>query len=81
LPLATGDARAMLDDLRITRLLQGYRGAPAHDIDALVAAIEGVARMAEALGDRLSEAEINPLFVLPQGAGVAAADGLVVLAG
>lgn len=81
LPLATGDARAMLDDLRITRLLHGYRGAPAHDIDALVAAIEGVARMAEVLGDRLSEAEINPLFVLPQGAGVAAADGLVVLAG
>ena len=79
LPLAQGDARAMLDDLRVTPLLQGYRGAPSHDIDALVAAIEGVARMAQALGDRLSEAEINPLFVLPQGAGVVAADGLVVL--
>lgn len=79
LPLAQGDARAMLDDLRVTTLLQGYRGARPHDIDALVAAIEGVARMARALGERLSEAEINPLFVLPQGAGVVAADGLVVL--
>jgi succinyl-CoA synthetase beta subunit len=32
------------------------------------------------LGERLIEAEINPLFVLPQGQGVRAADGVVVLA-
>ena len=32
------------------------------------------------LGDRLVEAEINPVFVLPEGQGVRAADGLVVLA-
>src|SRR4029079_3472945 len=30
-------------------------------------------------GDRLLEAEINPLFVLPAGKGVRAADGLAVL--
>jgi succinyl-CoA synthetase beta subunit len=35
--------------------------------------------MCLALGDRLNEAEINPLFVLPAGQGVKAADGLVVL--
>ena len=35
--------------------------------------------MALALGDTLLEAEINPLFVLPRGEGVMAADGLVVL--
>jgi hypothetical protein len=35
--------------------------------------------MAQAFGDRLLEAEINPLFVLPRGQGVRAADGLVVL--
>ena len=29
--------------------------------------------------ERLVEAEINPLFVLPEGQGVRAADGLVVL--
>ena len=31
------------------------------------------------LGDRLVTAEINPLFVLPEGRGVRAADGLAVL--
>ena len=35
--------------------------------------------MAEAFGDRLLEAEINPLFVLPAGQGVRAVDGLAVL--
>ncbi len=79
LPLREGEARAMVDDLRITRMLEGYRGAPAHDIDALVAAIEALARMGQALGERLQEAEINPLFVMQDGQGVAAADGLVVL--
>jgi hypothetical protein len=37
-------------------------------------------RMAAQLGARLVEAEINPVFVLPQGQGVRAADGVVVLA-
>lgn len=80
LPLAEGEAAAMVGELRIARLLAGYRGAPAHDVPALVAAIESLARMADALGERLEEAEINPLLVLPRGQGVAAADGLVVLA-
>jgi len=35
--------------------------------------------MIEQLGEQLSEAEINPLFVLPEGSGVRAADGVVVL--
>jgi succinyl-CoA synthetase beta subunit len=35
--------------------------------------------MVATLGDRLLEAEINPLFVLEQGQGVRAADGIVVL--
>lgn len=79
LPLREGEARGMLNDLTITQLLEGYRAAPAHDIDALVDAIEALARMGHALGDRLLEAEINPLFVFQDGQGVAAADGLVVL--
>lgn len=79
LPLREGDARGMIEDLKVKRLLDGYRGAPAYDTDALIAAIEALARMGDALGERLEEAEINPLFVLQNGQGVAAADGLVVL--
>lgn len=79
LPLAEGEAAGMVADLRIAQRLAGWRGAPAHDVAALVGAIEALARMGVALGDKLDEAEINPLFVLPEGRGVAAADGLVVL--
>ncbi|WP_296642922.1 acetate--CoA ligase family protein [Roseinatronobacter sp.] len=79
LPLRQGEAREMVAELRIMPLLQGYRGAPPHDIDALVAAIEGFARMGHALADRLLEAEVNPLFVRKKTEGVIAADGLAVL--
>ena len=48
--------------------------------DRLVDAIVAFSQMAAQLGERLVEAEINPVFVLPQGQGVRAADGVVVLA-
>jgi acetate---CoA ligase (ADP-forming) len=80
LPLSEGDAAAMIDELRLGVLLAGVRGRPASDRAALEQAIEQFAAMALALGGRLLEAEINPLFVLPGGGGVRAADGLVLLA-
>jgi acyl-CoA synthetase (NDP forming) len=79
LPLTQADAEEMVAGLTVARILAGYRGAPAADVPALVAAILGFSRMGEALGPRLLEAEINPLFVLPMGQGVRAADGLAVL--
>lgn len=80
LPLSEADARSMVGELRLSKLLDGYRGGPRHDTEALVEAILSLARMGEAMGAGLLEAEINPLFVLPEGEGVAAADGLVVIA-
>jgi acyl-CoA synthetase (NDP forming) len=83
LPLSPRDAEEMVASLRISRILNGYRGRPAADVPALVAAVLAFSRMGEALGPRLLEAEINPLFVLPivegTGQGVRAADGLAVL--
>lgn len=79
LPVSEQDARSMIGELRVSRLLRGYRGGGIYDVEALVQAIIAVAAMGESLGDRLSEAEINPLFVLKQGDGVAAADGLAVI--
>ena len=79
LPIGRADAEAMVADLRAAALLAGYRGAPPADVPALVEAILAFARMAEALGDRLLEAEVNPLFVGRLGEGVRAVDGLAVL--
>lgn len=74
------DALEMARELKTWPLLDGYRGRPRLDVEALVDAIVAFARMTAQLGDRLVEAEANPVFVLPQGQGVRAADGVVVLA-
>lgn len=78
--LSRGEALSMAQDLKTWPLLDGFRGRPKADVDALVDAIVAFSRMAAQLGERLVEAEINPVFVLPQGQGVRAADGVVVLA-
>jgi acyl-CoA synthetase (NDP forming) len=77
--LSRDEALSMARELRTWPLLDGFRGRPKADVDALVDAIVAFSRMAAQLGDRLLEAEINPVFVLPQGQGVRAADGVVVL--
>jgi acetate---CoA ligase (ADP-forming) len=79
LPISRFDAEAMISELRTSKLLSGFRGAKPCDVGALVDAILHMAAMSDALADRLLEAEINPLVVLPDGRGVCAVDGLVVL--
>ncbi|HET9652516.1 MAG TPA: acetate--CoA ligase family protein [Usitatibacter sp.] len=78
--LARAEALAMARELVTWPLLDGFRGRPKADVEALAAAIVAFSRMAAQLGARLVEAEINPLFVLPAGQGVRAADGVAVLA-
>lgn len=70
----------MIQRLKTAPLLQGYRGRPVADVEALADAIVAFSRMVATLGDRLVEAEINPVFVLPQGQGVVAVDGVAILA-
>ncbi|WPG41433.1 acetate--CoA ligase family protein (plasmid) [Variovorax sp. EBFNA2] len=78
--LSRADALSMAQQLKTWPLLDGFRGRPKADVEALVTAIVAFSQMAAQLGERLVEAEINPVFVLPQGQGVRAADGVVVLA-
>jgi acetate---CoA ligase (ADP-forming) len=78
-PVSRAGAREMIGELKTSALLTGYRGRPRADVDALIGVIVAFSEMA-LLDDALIEAEINPLFVLPNGQGVIAADGLVVAA-
>jgi acyl-CoA synthetase (NDP forming) len=78
--LTREEALSMAKDLKTWPLLDGFRGRPKADVDALVDAVVAFSQMAAQLGERLIEAEINPVFVLPKGKGVKAADGVVVLA-
>ncbi|MGL3109102.1 acetate--CoA ligase family protein [Bradyrhizobium sp. BR 1432] len=73
------DAVSALRELRSWPLLDGYRGRPKLDVEALATAIVDFSVMVAQLGDRLIEAEINPIFVLPKGSGVKAADAVAIL--
>ncbi|MBT8103503.1 MAG: acetate--CoA ligase family protein, partial [Gammaproteobacteria bacterium] len=75
LPLQRADVDRALGALRIARLLDGYRGQPGGDRDALVTAVENIGRFAEAYSDSLHELDVNPILVMPHG--VVAADALI----
>ncbi|GHC60833.1 acetate--CoA ligase family protein [Streptomyces flavofungini] len=77
-PFGEEEARRMLSSLRGRALLDGVRGAPPADLDALVEVVLRVQRMALELGDELAELDINPLLVLPRGQGAVALDALAV---
>jgi acyl-CoA synthetase (NDP forming) len=78
-PISRRDALEMINELKTSALLNGFRGSPIADSDALANAIFAFSNMVEAIGGELQEAEINPLFVLPRGKGVVAADGVVIV--
>ena len=69
-----------LDSLKVSRLIAGFRGRPAGDRAAILEAMRVVAAFAEAQSARLIELDVNPLMVLPRGAGVVAVDALIRLA-
>lgn len=75
-PFDAAHACRLLDRLRLRPLLDGTRGAPPADIDALARAVARFSVMAAALGDRASEIDVNPLLATPDG--VVAVDALVV---
>ncbi|WP_106586074.1 acetate--CoA ligase family protein [Murinocardiopsis flavida] len=68
LPVSRDDIGASLRSLRTWPLLAGYRGRPAGDVAAAVEAIAAVADLAAADADRVTEIDLNPLLVLPEGA-------------
>lgn len=74
-PVSRAGARTMLDGLRIRPLLDGWRGQPAVDIDALVDVIVAFSQLATEIGDVVDAIEANPVIATPHG--VVAVDALV----
>ena len=72
-PLGRQDAEEMIEELKGSALLRGFRGRAKCDVNALASTIVAFSDMVVELGDRLLEAEINPLFVLPEFQGSAPA--------
>jgi acetate---CoA ligase (ADP-forming) len=74
LPVGPKEALAILAELKVSKLLAGYRGKPASDVDGLVNAICGISNFYLNHRNLLTDFEINPLIVLANGHGVRAVD-------
>jgi acyl-CoA synthetase (NDP forming) len=74
-PLTARAARRMLDGLAVRPVLDGLRGGPVADLDALTAAVVGLATLAAELGAVVEALDVNPLRCGPYG--VLALDVLV----
>ena len=78
-PWTDATVRAGLGRLAAARLLGGYRGKAAGDVDALIATILAVGRFASAHRTTLVELDVNPVIVRPTGHGVVAVDAMIRL--
>ena len=77
-PVDAAEAREMLRNLRGRRILDGVRGAPPADVDALIELLVAVSEFAAAAGDALEALDLNPVIVHPRGDGVSVVDAGIV---
>jgi acetate---CoA ligase (ADP-forming) len=65
-PLSRPEAIALIGSLRCSKLLMGYRGSPAVDVEALADVLCRVARLAEDIAE-ITEMDLNPVLAGPDG--------------
>ncbi|MEK5442999.1 acetate--CoA ligase family protein [Fredinandcohnia sp. FSL W7-1320] len=78
-PITHYEAEQMINETKLAKLLEGYRGKAEADKDALIDALVRLSTFVSENKEYIHEVEINPLLVLPKGQGYRAVDGLIVL--
>ncbi len=73
-PLTRAQALHMVKQTKAWTLLQGFRGRPPADVDALVQLIVNFSRLAIEQADRLLSIDLNPVIVHPMGEGISVVD-------
>ncbi|MDC0216847.1 acetate--CoA ligase family protein [Alphaproteobacteria bacterium] len=77
LPLTKKDIHNELKNMKIGKILFGYRNQDRADIDSLIKTILSLSKFAEKNINKLHEIEINPLLVCKKNKGVFAVDALI----
>ncbi|MCS6852973.1 MAG: GNAT family N-acetyltransferase [Gemmataceae bacterium] len=77
-PLTDRDAAEMVRSIRGARLLEGYRGHPPADRDALEEVLLRVSRLVEEI-PLIQELDLNPIIALPPGQGCRIVDARIRL--
>jgi acyl-CoA synthetase (NDP forming) len=77
-PFDREDVTAALRGLKVMKLLEGFRGAPPRDVDALVECCQRFAAFVVATDGEFAAIDLNPVLVCARGHGVRIADALMV---
>ena len=75
-PLTDHDAAEMVREIKGYRLLQGYRGHPAADVEAIEEVLLRLSRLVEEIPE-IRELDLNPIFALPPGQGCKIVDARI----
>ncbi len=79
-PVTVEVAREMIAEVKMLKTVSGLRGKPKGDLEALANTIAKLSDLAMKPELNVSEAEVNPLMVMPEGQGVLAVDALIIKA-
>lgn len=77
LPLRTGDAEAMIGEIRSAALLRGIRGAAPSDTGKLAQTLYALSDFAFRDRDQIAEIDLNPIKVMAEGKGCVVVDALI----
>ena len=79
-PVSRDEAHRMIAELKGKQLLDGFRGQPRSDQEALITTLVQIGQLAKDFAGMIATLDINPLMVLPEGQGVVAADIVIEMA-
>jgi acetate---CoA ligase (ADP-forming) len=77
-PIGVDEVPGLLAELKGAALLDGVRGAPPADREALAELIAALSRFAADHADQIAEIDLNPVIVHPQGEGLSIVDALIL---
>ena len=80
-PFDAAEARETILSIKGAAILQGVRGQPAADIDALAEMLSRLSRFAISAGPNLDAIDLNPVIALPKGQGAYPLDAVIACNG
>ena len=77
-PFDVAEARRMIDEIKGRKILDGVRGAPPADIDALAETLSRLSAVAAASAETIDSIDINPFVLGAKGEGGMALDAVIL---
>ncbi len=78
IPLTEADAREMVMEIKAAKILEGVRGQPARDVDALVKIMLDISKMIQE-NPEIHELDCNPVFLYEKGKGATVVDARILI--